>query len=116
MDASSSFHHHSHPAPKPSFFISWAKLPGGFIKINFDGSKSSSSAAATFVIRDWIGRFLQGGNTNLEEVSVLVIEATAMRNAVPAAVQAGYRALVLEGDNQIFIKVLRGEIQIPWEI
>ena len=76
LDASSAFHHHSHPSPKPSFFISWAKPPGGFIKINFDGSQSSSSAARGFVIGDWIGRFLQAETMNIGEALVLVVEAT----------------------------------------
>lgn len=43
--------------------------------------------AGGFVIKDWIGRFLQVGTMNLEEASVSVSETTTMRNGVRAAVQ-----------------------------
>ena len=52
-----------------------------------------------FVIRGCDGRFLQTGTFNLKAASVLVVEATPMRNGVRVAVQAGYRSVVLEGDN-----------------
>ena len=99
LDATSSLHHHFHPSSKPISLISWAKLPGAFIKINFDGSKSSSSSAGGFVIRSWDGRFLRAVTTNLGAVLVLVVEATAMRNGVRVAVQLGYQSIILEGDN-----------------
>ena len=56
------------------------------------------------------------GTTNLGETSVLVAEATTIRNGVCAAIETGYRSLVLEGDNEVLIKALRGEVQIPWVI
>lgn len=100
-----------------SSFISWAKPPGGFIKINFDESKSSSSAARGFVTRSWDGRFLQVGTTNLKAtLVVLVAETTAVRNGVRTAVHAGCRSIVLEYYNQVLIKARRGGVQIPWEI
>ena len=41
--------------------IAWEKPPEGFIKVNFDGSKTSQNAAGGYVIRDWSGHLLQAG-------------------------------------------------------
>ena len=48
--------------------------------------------------------------------SVLIAEATAMRNGIQAAIQAGYVNLQIEGDNQILIHAIQERIQPPWEI
>ena len=69
-----------------------------------------------FLIKIWDGRLLQAGTTNLGAASFLVVEATVMRNGVQVAVQAWYRSIVLEGDNQVLIKALRREVGIPCEI
>jgi len=55
----------------------------------------------------WDGRSLQAETTNLGLASVLVAEATIMQNGVRATIQAGYQSIVLEGDNQMFIKALK---------
>ena len=52
------------------------------------------------------------GLPNLGVASILVAEAIAMRHYVQVVVQAGYSLLVLEGDNQVIIKTLKGEIQV----
>ena len=58
------FHPHSihipptTPTHKATQLIGWKSPPGGYIKINFDGTHSSSGAAAGFIIRDWAGRFI----------------------------------------------------------
>ena len=96
--------------------IAWNKPLGGFIKVNFDGSKSSQQAAGGYVIRDWTGRFLQAGTCNLGAASILVAEATAMRNGLRAAIQAGFTNIHIEGDNKILIHAVQGRIQPPWEI
>ena len=90
LDTSFFSNQHSHPNPNPksTCLISWAKPSRGFIKINFDGSKSSSSAAGGYVIRSWDGRFLQARTSNLGATTVLVVEATAMWNDVRATVLA----------------------------
>ena len=63
------------------------------------------------------GRFLQAEATNFGvALVVVVVEATIMCDDVHAIVQSGYRVSVLEGDSQVFIKALRGEIQTSWEI
>ena len=68
-------------------WISSQNLQGEFVKINFDRSKSSQGAAGGgFIIHDWKGRFLQATAFNLGAASVLVVEATAMRNGIRAVV------------------------------
>jgi len=52
----------------------------------------------------------------LEHASILVAEATAMRDGIRTALQAGYRRLEVEGDNQIVIKAVLKHIQAPWQI
>ena len=58
----------------------------GFIKINFDGSKSSQGAAGGFIIRNWEGKFIQASAFNLGASSILIAEATAMHNGIKVAV------------------------------
>lgn len=108
--------HHSPRSRSHSKWIMWRKPPGGFVKLNFDGSKSSQGAAGGYLIRDWTGRFLQAASFNLGCSSVLVAEATALRNGVQAAVQAGFKNIHIEGDNRTLIQAVLKEIHVPWEI
>jgi len=52
----------------------------------------------------------------LGAASILVAEATAMRNGIRAAVQAGFTNIHIEGDNKVLIQEVQGQIQPPWEI
>ena len=88
----------------------------GYIKINFDGTHSSSGAAAGFIIRDWVGRFIQAGTRFLEGAPILVAEATAMRDGIQSTLVAGYRNLLVEGDNKVVIQAIQGHIHISWQI
>jgi len=107
---------HPHHLPKDPHLIGWTLPRGGFIKINFDGSKSLAGAAAGFVLRSWQGGFIKAGSRFLENASILVAEATAMRDGISTALQAGFRRLEVEGDNQIVIKAVQKQIQVPWQI
>ena len=53
---------------------------------------------------------------NLGAASILVAEATLTYNCVRAAVQVGCCSLILEGNNQVLLKVLKGEVEISSEI
>jgi len=46
-----------HPASshKKTRWGAWRKPQGGFVRINFDGSKSSQGAIGGFLIRNWDG-------------------------------------------------------------
>ena len=113
---SSSSPHSTHHPLNHHILIGWELPRGGFIKINFDGSKSSEGAAAGFVLRSWQGGFITAGTRFLEDASILVAEATAMRDGIHTALQAGFRCLEVEGDNQIVIKAVQKELQAPWQI
>ena len=109
-------HHQPTSRSKKPHWVAWRKPKGGFIKINFDGSKSSSNATGGFILRNWDGEFIQVATFNLGAVSVLVAEATTMRNGLRVAIHAGYTNIHLEGDNQILIQAVQRRIQVPWEI
>ena len=71
----------SHNLPyhsQPSHHIRWQPLYGGFIKINFDGSKSLAGAAVGFVLRNWKGGFIMAGSRFMENAPILVAEVTDM--------------------------------------
>jgi len=110
------FHHQPTSRSKKPHWVAWRKPKGGFIKINFDGSKSSSNAAGGFILHNWDDEFIQAAAFNLGAASVLVADATAMRNGLRAAVHAGYTNLHLEGDNQVLIQAVQGRAQVPREI
>ena len=88
----------------------------GFIKINFDGSKSSQGTAGGFISSDWEGKFIQALAFNLGRSSILVTEATTMHNGIKTAVQAGFTHIHIEGDNKTLIEGVQGHIQPPWKI
>jgi len=100
----------SSPHTKQLVGIAWEKLPEGFIKVNFDGSKASHNAAGGYVIRDSSGNLIQAGACNLEAASILIAEATAMRNGLRAALEAGFSNIHIEGDNKILIQAVQGRI------
>ena len=104
------------PPTKQLVGIAWEKPPEGSIKVNFDGSKNSHTAAGSYIMRDWSGHLLQAGAFNLGAASVLIAEATAMRNGLRAAIEAGFSNIHIEGDNKILIQAVQGRIQPPWEI
>jgi len=114
LSTPSSSQQHQHP--HSTHFIRWSAPSGGFIKLNFDGSKSPAGAAAGFVIRNWQGGFIMAGTRFLEQATVIVAEATAMRDGIRAALNAGYRKILVEGDNQIVIKAIQNQIHTPWRI
>ena len=96
--------------------IRWKLTRGVSIKINFDRSKSSSCAVAGFVIGNWQGGLVMSGSRFMEHPSIFVAEATTMRDAIQAALQAGFRRFEVEGDNQIVIKAMKVQINTPWQI
>jgi len=101
---------------KKTHWVAWRKPRGGFIKINFDGSKSSQGTVGDFIIRNWEGKFIQVATFKLGVSSVLVAEATTMRNGIKVAVQTGFANVHIEGDNNILIQAVLGRVKIPWEI
>ena len=68
--------------------------------------------AGGYVLRDWTGKVLKVGAANYGHTSILVAEARALKDGVSAAIQTGYRNLLIEGDNTIVIQALTGKIQV----
>ena len=75
-----------------------------------------AGTAAGFVLRSWQGGFIKGGSRFLEHASILVAEATAMRDEIRAALQDGFRRIEVEGDNLVVLKAVQKQIQAPWQI
>ena len=96
---------------KTTHWVAWRKPQGGFIKINFDGSKSLQGAAGGFIIRTWDEKFIQALAFNLGASSVLIVEA--MGNGLQAVVQVGYTNIHIEGDNKVFIHTVQGRNHPP---
>jgi len=96
--------------------IRWHLPSGGAVKLNCDGTKSSSGAAAGFVLRDWKGSFILAGTRFLEQAPIIVAEATAIRDGLKAALEVGFRHIEVEGDNQVVVSAILGRITAPWRI
>ena len=103
-----------HPSITPS--IRWQLPAGGAVKLNCDGAKSSRGASAGFVLRNWTGSFIMAGTRYLAHAPILVAEVTAIRDGLKAALEAGYRHIEVEGDNQVVISAIQGRISPPWQI
>ena len=101
------------PNLKKTHLISWKKPLQGFIKINFNESKTTRGETEGYIIRNWEGRFIQATAFNLG--AVLVAEATAMQNGLQATVQASFTNIHIECNNKILIAI-QGHIQPPWKI
>ena len=54
--------------------------------------------AGGYVLRDWTGKVLKVRAANCGHTSILVAVARALKDGVSAAIQLGYRSLLLEGD------------------
>ena len=59
---------------------------------------------------------LLAGARFLEQAPILVAEATAVRDGLIAALEAGYRRIEVEGDNQVVISATQARITPPWQI
>jgi len=87
-----------------TYWIAWRKSREGFIKINFDGSKSSHRVASGYIIRNSVGKFIQVAVVNLKAASILVTEAITMRNGIGDAIEARYTKLHIKGDKNSSFK------------
>ena len=90
--------------------------PIGRVKLNFDGSVLHTSATGGYIIRDWRGTILRARSHQYGCTSVIMAEARALRDGVQAATVAGYKDIIVEGDNQLIINALLGTISTTWQI
>ncbi|KAL6183694.1 hypothetical protein ACLB2K_045105 [Fragaria x ananassa] len=86
------------------------------VKINFDGSVSSNSAASGAIIGDSKGNPILASTRNLGSTLVLVAEATASRDSLLSAKEKGFTDVVVEWDSKLVIDVVTQKINPPWRI
>ena len=98
-----SFHdwHSYHFIPHSStisftYHIKWHPLPPKFIKINFDGSKTNQGLATRLIRWAYTGIFLSASTSNLGDMSILVAEATTMRQGFIKPFNLGFKILSLK--------------------
>lgn len=83
----------------PSLLVSWVPPLLGIIKVNFDGSMTSSAAAATYVIRDQHTSFIHCGGKLLYHVLVSFVELIATWLGLHATIcDLNITHILLEGD------------------
>lgn len=104
----------------------WQKPSCGKLKFNVDGAwvsrsyglaEAEAEAGAGIVVRDSNGSFVAARSLNLGVVgSPLCAEALAWRAAFDFAGLLGLGSLVMEGDSQLLVRCIRGEIACPTEV
>ena len=98
---------------QPRVLVQWKPPAPGWCKLNFDGSvypDGSGRASIGGAIRDCYGRVLVAFAERTEHWSVGVVEARALIRGLRLALSffLGGR-LVVEGDDLVLVKLLRGE-------
>ncbi|XP_061998960.1 uncharacterized protein LOC133716267 [Rosa rugosa] len=96
--------------------IKWHPPPEDKIKINFDGSVSSSEATCGFICKDTNGNLTMAMSKNIGTTTVPTAEATALRDSLWMAIQKGYKNVQVEGDSKIVIDAVNGKISPPWRL
>ena len=81
--------------------------------INFDGSVQNTSATGGYIIRDSKRAMLIAESHHCGCTSIIMAEARALRDGMQAANAAGYKDIIIEGDNQMIITALLGFTSIP---
>lgn len=96
--------------------VKWAPPPFDYVKVNCDGSVKDKEGASGYVIRNHYGKIVGAGARYLGHTSILLAEATGLRDGVKRAVDMGYRNLEIEGDSTVVIQALWEETEKPWKI
>ena len=103
------------PAAKPfqpRILVQWQRPGATWFKLNFDGSVhdvGSRRASIGGAIRDSCGNVLVAFAERTEHASVGIVEARALIRGLRLALDCFVGRLVVEGDDQVLVKLLRGE-------
>ena len=97
-----------------SQIIKWKAPRALWLKINFNSSVVGSQAAAGFVIRDHSGSTIVSGTRNLEENTISIAEALALRDALKFAKVKGFKDICVEGDSKLVIDSILNKCRMPW--
>ncbi|KAL6129793.1 hypothetical protein ACLB2K_073142 [Fragaria x ananassa] len=95
--------------------IKWQAPPNSFVKINFDGSVTSNSAACGFIIRDDNGRPVSVACC-IGSASVPIAEAMALRDSLIKAKDKGFTNVEVEGDSKLVIDAVNRRLESPWRL
>jgi len=63
-----------------------------------------------------ISRVLFASTSNLEGMSILIVEATIMRQGIYQAIHSKFKDIVIDRDNKIIIQTVCGEISVSWSL
>ena len=87
----------------------WSPPPFDFLKLNFDGASKGNPGAAGYgvVFRDYLGHIKAIGARPLGHSSNNVAELWGLISGLQMASQNNYTRLIVEGDSQIIIGLLR---------
>ncbi|KAB2597582.1 hypothetical protein D8674_000502 [Pyrus ussuriensis x Pyrus communis] len=96
--------------------IKWQCPMSPYIKINFVDSVSNSVVAEGFVIRNWDSKPILVGAMNLGSVTINVVEALALREALIWARRRNLKYAFVEGDSKLVINAVRGACDVPWNL
>ncbi|KAL6188557.1 hypothetical protein ACLB2K_039949 [Fragaria x ananassa] len=96
--------------------IKWPAPPNSFVKINFDGSVTSNSAACGFIIRDDNGRPVFVTSCRIENASVSIAEAMALRDSLIKAKEKDFTNVEVEGDSKLVIDAVNGRLEPLWRL
>ncbi|KAL6194767.1 hypothetical protein ACLB2K_035843 [Fragaria x ananassa] len=96
--------------------IHWYPPALNWVKLNFDGSVTSSPAAIGFVIRDSLGNPLVVGALCLNFLSVYVAECCALKDGLTGAKRFNYKSNVVEGDSLLTVNCVNRNCDVPWPL
>ncbi|KAF7139221.1 hypothetical protein RHSIM_Rhsim07G0138700 [Rhododendron simsii] len=96
----------------------WRAPNQGRIKINCDVAirKNGQEAACAAVVRNWVGKLIDGHVISAKVTSSLQGELLAIRLACAMANSLGLLEVEIESDNQMAIKLSASELVPPWEV
>lgn len=96
--------------------IKWQCPPPLYVKINFDGFVSNSTAAGGFMVRNWDSKPILAGAMNFGSVNINISEALALCEALIWAKRRGWRHILVEGDSKLVNDVICGACDVPWNL
>ncbi|XP_027072036.2 uncharacterized protein [Coffea arabica] len=104
--------------PLSSTLVSWEFPQNGFVKLNTDGSSSSTAGASGIggILRRSDGSFLGAFAAKLPLVDSLQAEAYAMLHGLQLCQQMGFSMVQVESDSQVLVRVVAGSFSIPWAV
>lgn len=96
---------------KRQVLVGWSPPPGGFFKLNTDGSvsKNPGRAGVGGLIRDHNGRWIGGFGRPLGITNSLMAEAWALREGLCLARRLGIQDLCIELDAKVLFNLIWGE-------